>query len=229
MVKGKIFDERGEQLKMKKSFAVEKRLEPFYTGGAVVLSPDQAFLFCLCENQVKVVDLATGQAVNTFGNEEDAAITICVSDEILFTAHRASHLVKQWNWRTPAGEEAHVRSFKAHPVPVTSLAMDPSNSLVATGATDGGVRVWDIEGNFCTHQFKGSRGVVGLLKFHPTALHLFSSADDLLLKQWDLESGNLVRDYKGHVSAVTSLVFLDDNTCVSAGRDKVNTISLRIE
>ena len=220
MGKSKVYDESGGEVKMKKSFKIAKKLEPFYTGGMVVLSTDQKHMFCQCENQVKIVELATGQAVNCFGEDEDAIITICGNDDILFTAHRASFLIKQWKWNS-SPDEALVRSFKAHPVPVTSMAMDSSSTLLGSGATDSVIRVWDIENNYCTHQFKGSRGVVTLLIFHPSKLQLFSSADDLLVKVWDLQSSSLLYDFKGHVSPVTALLFLDDATCVTAGRDKV--------
>ena len=221
MVKGKIYDESGEEVKLKKSFKISKKLEPFYTGGDLKLSPDQNFLFCLCENLVKVVEISTGQAVQCFGNEEDAAITICGNNDVLFSAHRASLLIKQWKWKGNGEGEPLVRSFKAHPVPVTSMSMDSTSSLLGSGATDGVVRVWDIENNYCTHQFKGSKGVVTLLQFHPKKLHLFSSADDLLIKVWDLETSTLIHNLKGHVSPVTSLVFPTDTTMISGGRDKV--------
>ena len=220
MGKSKIYDESGSEVKMKKSLKIHKKLEPLYTGGMVVLNTSQDHIFCQCENLVKVVELASGQAVQCFGEEEDAIITICGNDDILFTAHRASFLIKQWKWRNSA-EEALVRSFKAHPVPVTSMSIDPTSSLLSSGATDSVIRVWDIENNYCTHQFKGSRGVVTLLQFHPKKMQLFSSADDLLIKLWDLESSSLLHDFKGHVSPVTSLVFLDDTNFVTAGRDKV--------
>lgn len=220
MVKGKIFDDSGTEVKMKKSFKIDKKLEPFYTGGGLHLSPDQEYLFCHCENLVKVVEISTGQAVQCFGDEEDAAITICGNNELLFTAHRASLLIKQWKWKS-SGDEALVRSFKAHPVPVTSMSMDSTYSLLASGATDSVIRVWDIENNYCTHQFKGSKGVVTLLQFHPNKLHLFSSSDDLLVKIWDLETSTLIHDLKGHVSPVTSLVFPSETAMISGGRDKV--------
>ena len=95
MVKNKVYDDTGEAVSMKKSFKLEKKLEPFYTGGSVVVSPNQEFIFCQCENFVKIVELSSGQAVHCFGSEEDAAITICGDDVILFTAHRASLLIKQ--------------------------------------------------------------------------------------------------------------------------------------
>ena len=37
-----------------------------------------------------------------------------------------------------------------HRTPVKSIVFDETSTLLATGATDGSVRVWDLKGNFCT-------------------------------------------------------------------------------
>lgn len=38
-------------------FAVEEKLEPFYTGGQVQISSDGAHMFCQCESAVKILQL----------------------------------------------------------------------------------------------------------------------------------------------------------------------------
>eukprot|EP00116_Pleurobrachia_bachei_P002032 sb/3462294/ len=218
MVKKQQTTEDGQPIRMKRAFKLDRKLEPFYTGGPISLSPDKEFLFCQCENIVRIVRVATGETFASFGSEEDAVVTITGDDETLFTAHRSSLLIKQWRWKDGSSEEP-VRSFKAHTVPVTSLDMDSSSTLLASGATDGAIRVWDIEKNYCTHQFKGSVGVITLLEFR--GLQLFSSADDLKVRVWCLDTSSPLFVLSGHVSPVTSLVFLRDDTVVSAGRDKV--------
>ena len=60
--------------------------------------------------------------------------------------------------------------------------------LVA-GSTDSTVKVWDCTKNYCTHNFRGSKGMVGVVKFHPNPerLLLFTSASiDCSVRVWDL-------------------------------------------
>lgn len=45
-----------------------------------------------------------------------------------------------------------------------------SGGYLATAGADGKVLVWDVDGGFCTHFFKGHKGVVTSIIFHPTLL-----------------------------------------------------------
>lgn len=47
------------------------------------------------------------------------------------------------------------------------MASDPSGGLLATGGADRKVLVWDVDGGYCTHYFKGHGGVVSCVMFHP--------------------------------------------------------------
>ena len=47
------------------------------------------------------------------------------------------------------------------------MAVDASGGLLATASADRSVKVWDLQGGFCTHHFTGHRGVVLRVIFHP--------------------------------------------------------------
>ena len=58
------------------------------------------------------------------------------------------------------------------------------------GSSDGAIKVWDCEKHYCTHNLQGSKGMVTLLRFHPSSksLTLFSSSVDCAIRVWDLHS-----------------------------------------
>jgi U3 small nucleolar RNA-associated protein 13 len=62
-------------------------------------------------------------------------------------------------------EAIHTRTVKAHATPVVVLAVDRTSTLLATGGTDGAVKVWDIVGGYVTHTFRGSSVLVSALRF----------------------------------------------------------------
>lgn len=49
--------------------------------------------------------------------------------------------------------------LQGHRGPVAHIAMDGSQTLMATASVDKSVKVWDIEGGYCTHSFTGHRYV----------------------------------------------------------------------
>jgi U3 small nucleolar RNA-associated protein 13 len=66
-------------------------------------------------------------------------------------------------------EATLVRSQKAHTTPIVALTVDRTGSLVATGGTDGAIKVWDIAGGFLTHTFRGPAVLVSALRFFEVA------------------------------------------------------------
>uniref|UniRef100_A0A8C7Z0J4 Transducin beta like 3 n=1 Tax=Oryzias sinensis TaxID=183150 RepID=A0A8C7Z0J4_9TELE len=192
------------------SYAVSSKIEPFYKGGKVQISNDEQYIFCTCGSRVNILEISTGKIVH------------CV-EHMLVTASRAL-LLKQWDWR----RASCTRSWRAiHTVPVASMTFDSSSTLLATGGCDGTIKLWDVVKQYCTHNLKGSSGVVHLVQFHPdiSRLQLFSSSLDCGIRMWDLRSSQCVCVLQSHYSSVTSLSFsADGGTMVSSGRDKICTV-----
>lgn len=59
------------------------------------------------------------------------------------------------------------------------------------------------------------------MRFHPTDLSLLVSCDDHTIKRWQLTISEVANVYDSHVSTVTAIAFIDNETVVSAGRDSV--------
>lgn len=58
-----------------------------------------------------------------------------------------------------------LRTVKPHTTPVIVLAVDQTSTLLATGAADGVVKVWDIVGGYITHTFRGPNVLISALRF----------------------------------------------------------------
>lgn len=66
-------------------------------------------------------------------------------------------------------EATLTRTVKAHATPVVVLAVDRTSTLLATGGSDGSVKVWDIAGGYVTHTFRGSSVLISALHFFEVA------------------------------------------------------------
>jgi U3 small nucleolar RNA-associated protein 13 len=78
-----------------------------------------------------------------------------------------------------------LRTLKPHTTPVVVLAVDQTSTLLATGAADGVVKVWDISGGYITHTFRGPNVLI-------SALHFF----ELVASNRDEETGISARNRK---------------------------------
>jgi len=78
-----------------------------------------------------------------------------------------------------------LRTLKPHTTPVIVLAVDQTSTLLATGAADGVVKVWDISGGYVTHTFRGPNVLI-------SALHFF----ELVASSRDEETGISARNRK---------------------------------
>ncbi|CAN0520012.1 unnamed protein product, partial [Laminaria digitata] len=99
-----------------------------------------------------------------------------------------------------------------------------SGTLVATGSSDQTVKVWDVERGYCTHNFRGHKGVVSVVAFHPNPKRLLmvTGSEDTTVRVWNLQEQSCVAVLKAHLSYVTSLAFLPGNSgLISGGRDRV--------
>ena len=129
---------------------------------------------------------------------------------------------------------------RAHDAPVYVCKADPTSTYLASGATDGTVKVWDIVRGFPTHVLRGHGGVVSAIAWsYPRAtelearkMRLFTASVDTRIRVWDLSQGaeqaRVGKQVKpeavleGHVSVPRGLdVSEDGRWLVSGGRDQV--------
>jgi U3 small nucleolar RNA-associated protein 13 len=129
---------------------------------------------------------------------------------------------------------------RAHDAPVYVCKADPTSPYLASGATDGTVKVWDIVRGFPTHVLRGHGGVVSAIAWsYPRAMELetrkmrlFTASVDTRIRMWDLTQGaeqaRVGKQVKpeavleGHVSVPRGLdVSEDGRWLVSGGRDQV--------
>lgn len=174
-----------------------------------------------------MVDVSTLSTVQVIGEavkdtEVDQIYTFQISHDnsSVLTAHK-SGLMKLWD-RETGKQQKMWRS--GHKGPVAMLAFESSDENVASGGSDGNVRLWDLSHNTCTSSLRGAMGVFSVLKYHSDVSKqlIFGAADDTKIRSWNSKTGKEVLVYSGHFSKITSLQFCPDGEhMVSSGRDRV--------
>lgn len=177
-------------------------------------------LICQNETCLKILDIETGSVVETIGDEtgdgdgDDTIHTFTCNDKMIITAHK-SGLLKLW--RVDGGLEKMWKSI--HKGPVSTMRIG-SEEVLATGGSDGSVRLWNLKYQACTSNLRGSEGVISVVVFNGD--QVFAAGDDAKINSWNVTKGERTCTYSGHFSKVTSVSFCHDGVrMVSTSRDKV--------
>jgi len=195
----------------------------FYGGGAIEYNEKQQSIFGLASDAVQVFSLVKGkpyQVESTIETTGDGVITFAVhpNGESIVTSHRST-LLRQWEESSttsfgsddPETEKkwVEVKNWRGHEQCVADIAFDPRGDFLATGGLDRLVKVWDMEGRFVTHNFKGHSAMVTHVKFHPDPkkLWVISISEDADIRVWDMHSNTLVGQLKDHMGKIASLTF----------------------
>jgi WD40 repeat protein len=105
----------------------------------------------------------------------------------------------------------------------TSVSFSPNGKRIATGGTDGTVKIWDAEtGQLIGQPLKGHDRIVWSVAFSPDSQRIVSGSLDNTLRLWDVNDGHQIGlPFKGHENRVASVAFSPDGKrIVSSSFDK---------
>ena len=239
------------QPQLRTKYKRERTFEPIYTGGAATaLSPDGNYLFAPVNETIHITHVTSGKTVNRIPSdlEEVSCLALSSDGAMLLVASRSLAVrVIQLDYSTDAETGFGVVSWhlqrsmaKTHDAPVVVMSIDPTNTLLATGSSDGCAKVWDIRGGFCTHVYRNHGGIVSALAWNmPSSvggsaraadrtIELFTGSMDGNVRLWDLKAAaskgpqRPAAVLEAHFSVVRGLSVCADGTrLVSAGRDRL--------
>lgn len=95
----------------------------------------------------------------------------------------------------------------ANTTPMDVLALSPDGKRFAEGGMDKKVRIRDVETLKVQQEFRVHNAPITGLAWHPDKPILVTSSEDLVIRLWNLETGECLEELYGSNSAPTSLVF----------------------
>ncbi|KAF2303405.1 hypothetical protein GH714_018002 [Hevea brasiliensis] len=134
----------------------------------------------------------------------------------LFITGGDDHKVNLW----AIGKPTSLMSLCGHTSPVESVAFDTAEVLVLAGASNGVIKLWDLEEakntnlkiwdirkKGCIHTYKGHTQGISTIRFTPDGRWVVSGGLDNVVKVWDLTAGKLLHDFKFHEGHIRSIDF----------------------
>ncbi len=87
-----------------------------------------------------------------------------------------------WEWQS----ETYVLKQQGHFFDVNAVAYSPDGQLIATGADDGKVKLWNATSGFCFVTFSDHSAPVSAIVFSHTGTVVFSASHDGTVRAYDL-------------------------------------------
>ncbi|XP_055036235.2 sperm-associated antigen 16 protein [Misgurnus anguillicaudatus] len=99
------------------------------------------------------------------------------------------------------------KSFKAHTMAVSFLALHPRKMIVASSSDDQLWRLWGIPEGELIMTGEGHTDWLSSCSFHPSGNYLSTTSGDTMVKIWDFAQGRCILNLEGHTHATWGCSF----------------------
>ncbi|KAK2593860.1 U3 small nucleolar RNA-associated protein 13 [Conoideocrella luteorostrata] len=155
---------------LKTTFDVGHVIRPVFTGGSIAIDNKAHILATTLGEDAVLTNPATGKHLAHIEGDGEtiSTLTLTPSGSHLIICSRSLSM-RIFALKPSLDQETIVpcliRTLKPHGTPVVVLAVDRTSTLLATGGTDGTIKVWDIAAGYVTHTFRGPSVLVSALHF----------------------------------------------------------------
>ncbi len=107
-------------------------------------------------------------------------------------------------------------TLSGHNNQVFAFCLHPSGQVLASGASDETIRLWDMKSGQCFAEMSDA-GFVTSLAISPDGLYLASGSSDKTIRVWEISRRKVVKQLSGHSDVVTSVAFSSDSQQIISG------------
>ncbi len=165
------------------------------------------------------------------GDESEVTCLRLSPDESRIVVAYRNLLMRQFSVSTAT----LIKTWKSgHRGPILKIVYDTleDGGALATGSADYSVRVWDTKKEYCTHNLKGSAGIVTSVLFcrnvHGRRL-LYVGSQEGQIALWDLDLSQCLAKFRSDLgNAVVALIWNRDRL-ISADRGRTITVWIQLK
>lgn len=111
---------------------------------------------------------------------------------------------------------------------VSSVAMSPNGSTLASGSFDLTIKLWRTSDGQLLRTMVGHTGDIRSIAFSPDGAMVVSGGSDRIVRIWRVSDGLLLRTLVGHSDVIRSVAFSPDGSMVLSGGQDRNVYLWRV-
>jgi len=121
---------------------------------------------------------------------------------------------------------AIVQEYPGHTDSIVGLDVTRDGQTLAASDVNRQIILWDVEQGTREQLLLGQNAAVWSVAFDSTGERLLSGADDGSLNLWDLNSGEVIREFTDHRGVIRSVAFTPDDRYAFYGEEELHLIRL---
>lgn len=175
------------------------------------------------DGTARIWDAETGRLLKILSGHADKVTSAAFNADGSYVA-TGSNDGQARIWDVNTGQSLHV--IRGHEKVVTSVAFNSRSDQLATGSADALARIYDLASRSVIQTLKQPGGRIQSVAFHPNGRHLLAAVGGRGGPcVWEIASGTIIAQLKGHYFNVYEAAFSADGTLViTAGEDKTARI-----
>ncbi|MFL5624455.1 MAG: TIR domain-containing protein [Ktedonobacteraceae bacterium] len=168
------------------------------------------------DKTIRLWDLKTGQQLDVLKGHSARIWGLAWSpDGQILASASGDKSVRLWDVQT--GRLLSI--LRGHKSTVYDVAWSPDGEHIASGAGDG-IIIWDPKTRQQLQRLEGIQWTTKVL-WSPSGKFLLFGSSDSDIGQWEIQTRQLVRKFKGHTEVITDIIYSPDGRYIaSAAKDK---------
>ncbi len=172
------------------------------------------------DKKIAIWEVETGRKIiDLHGHQSKIAdIKFVPKTNILISCDRQGE-IKFWQWNIDRNTDNKIIHELNALSGVTSIALHPNFSLIASGHLDKKIRIWDLQTQELITTLSGHILAVTDLHFSPASSLLATASQDRMVKIWNIDTWELKHTLKGHNWAIKTVAFNSDASILASAGD----------